>query len=98
MLINAGLEQINDSQLQEILSVSRWVDGQGQAGDAVVELLYQPTLNIDGIWGGYTEEGVKTILPHMATAKVDSRLPPGTRPRRRRLPKIRGFLDSKRLR
>ncbi|MDJ0751236.1 MAG: hypothetical protein QNJ11_17260, partial [Woeseiaceae bacterium] len=31
--------------------------------DAVVEFLYQPSLNIDGIWGGYTGEGVKTILP-----------------------------------
>ena len=56
MLINAGLEQTNDAQLQEILSVSRWIDGKTGA-DALIELLYQPTLNIDGIWGGYTEEG-----------------------------------------
>jgi acetylornithine deacetylase/succinyl-diaminopimelate desuccinylase-like protein len=91
-LINAGLEQINDAQLQEILSVSRWVDDKAGV-DAQIELLYQPTLNIDGIWGGYTEEGVKTILPHMATAKVDSRLPPGLDPDAA-LGKIRAFLDA----
>jgi len=92
MLINAGLEQIDDAQLQEILSVSRWIDDKTGA-DAVVELLYQPTLNIDGIWSGYTEDGVKTILPHKATAKVDSRLPPGLDPDEA-LAKIRAWLDA----
>jgi acetylornithine deacetylase/succinyl-diaminopimelate desuccinylase-like protein len=92
LLINAGLEQIDDAQLQDILSVSRWVDDKTGV-DAVIELLYQPTLNIDGIWGGYTEEGVKTILPHMATAKIDSRLPPGLDPDEA-LAKIRAFLDA----
>lgn len=91
-LINAGLEQMDDAHLQEILSVSRWVDDKTGA-DAVIELLYQPTLNIDGIWGGYTEEGVKTILPHTASAKVDSRLPPGLDPDEA-LAKIRAFLDA----
>jgi acetylornithine deacetylase/succinyl-diaminopimelate desuccinylase-like protein len=91
-LINAGLEQMDDAQLQDILSVSRWVDDKTGA-DAIVELLYQPTLNIDGIWGGYTEEGVKTILPHTATAKVDSRLPPGLDPDEA-LAKIRAHLDA----
>jgi acetylornithine deacetylase/succinyl-diaminopimelate desuccinylase-like protein len=92
LLINAGLEQIDDAQLQDVLSVSRWIDGKTGI-DAQFDLLYQPTLNIDGIWGGYTEEGVKTILPHTATAKVDSRLPPGLDPDEA-LAKIRAFLDA----
>lgn len=92
LLINAGLEQIDDAQVQDILGVSRWIDDQ-TGRDALVELLYQPTLNIDGIWGGYTEEGVKTILPHKATAKVDSRLPPGLDPDEA-LRKIRAHLDA----
>ncbi len=54
----------------------------------------EPTLNIDGIWGGYTGEGVKTILPHKATAKVDSRLPPDMRPEEA-LAKIRKHLDDR---
>lgn len=92
MLINAGIEERNDLELQELLGVSRWVDGK-TGTDAVVELLYQPTLNIDGIWGGYTGEGTKTILPHTATAKVDSRLPPGIDPDEA-LQKIRDYLDA----
>jgi len=92
MLINAGIENRDDEQLQELLAVDHWIDGK-IGTDAVVELLYQPTLNIDGIWGGYTGEGTKTILPHQATAKVDSRLPPGLDPDEA-LAKIRSFLDA----
>lgn len=61
--------------------------------EAELELLFMPTLNIDGIWAGYTGEGTKTILPHMATAKVDSRLPPGIDPQEA-LAKIRTHLDA----
>ena len=92
LLINAGIEQRNDAMLQDMLGVSRWIDDvTGTA--AVIEYLYQPTLNIDGIWGGYTGEGVKTILPHTASAKVDSRLPPGLDPDEA-LEKIRAHLDA----
>lgn len=91
-LINAGVENRDDERMQELLSVDHWIDGK-TGTDAVIELLYQPTLNIDGIWGGYTGEGVKTILPHQATAKVDSRLPPGLDPDEA-LAKIRAFLDQ----
>jgi len=38
--------------------------------------LYSPTINIDGIWGGYTGPGTKTVLPHLVRAKVDIRLVP----------------------
>ncbi|MDH3746763.1 MAG: M20/M25/M40 family metallo-hydrolase [Gammaproteobacteria bacterium] len=92
LLINAAIEQRDDVQLQELLGVSRWIDGK-TGNDAAIELLYQPTLNIDGIWSGYTGEGVKTILPHTASAKVDSRLPPGLDPDEA-LAKIRHHLDS----
>ncbi len=40
---------------------------------------YGTTLNIDGIWGGYTEKGSKTVLPHKVTCKVDIRLVPNQR-------------------
>jgi len=92
LLINASVEQRDDAQLQELLAVDHWIGGKTGI-DAVIELLYQPTLNIDGIWGGYTGEGVKTILPHRASAKVDSRLPPDLDPDEA-LAKIRSFLDS----
>ena len=37
---------------------------------------FAPTLNLDGIWGGYIGPGSKTVLPHKATAKLDARLVP----------------------
>jgi len=78
-LINGLADSWNDQAMQRELSVERWIDGV-TGRDAIMRYLYAPTLNIDGMWGGYTEEGVKTILPHKATAKVDSRLPYGLDP------------------
>ena len=78
-LVNALADRWNDVRLQQALGVSRWIDGVA-GREAIMKYLYDPTLNVDGIWGGYTEAGVKTILPHKVTAKMDSRLPPGLDP------------------
>ena len=37
----------------------------------------RPALDVNGIWGGYTEEGAKTVLPSKANAKISMRLVPG---------------------
>lgn len=37
-------------------------------------LMYRPTFNIAGIESGYTGKGLKTIIPHQATVKIDCRL------------------------
>jgi acetylornithine deacetylase/succinyl-diaminopimelate desuccinylase-like protein len=91
-LINGVIGNWNEDKERELLGVARWIGG-ATGKEAILRFLYDPTLNIDGIWGGYTGLGVKTILPHKVTAKVDSRLPPNVRPDEA-LAKIRRHLDA----
>jgi acetylornithine deacetylase/succinyl-diaminopimelate desuccinylase-like protein len=47
----------------------------GEADRTPLEMLWsRPTAEINGIWGGYTGEGFKTVLPSQAHAKVSFRL------------------------
>ena len=52
-------------------------DVQGEAGFTTIERIsIRPTLDVNGIWGGYTGEGAKTVLPSKAYAKISMRLVP----------------------
>ncbi len=54
---------------------------QGEKGYSTLERLWaRPTLDCNGIYGGYTGEGAKTVLPSKATAKISMRLVPNQNP------------------
>ncbi|RYZ21413.1 MAG: dipeptidase [Chitinophagaceae bacterium] len=42
----------------------------------------RPTMEVNGIWGGYTGEGAKTVLPSKAYAKISARLVPNQNSRK----------------
>lgn len=52
-------------------------DIRGEKGYTTLERTgIRPTLDVNGIWGGYTGEGAKTVLPAKAHAKISMRLVP----------------------
>jgi acetylornithine deacetylase/succinyl-diaminopimelate desuccinylase-like protein len=92
-LINAMMREWpqQEKQFQQSLAINEWIDGiSGE--QSLLRYLYSTTLNVDGLWSGYSGPGVKTILPHKATAKVDSRLVPNQTPEQA-LGLIRQHLD-----
>ncbi|HWA35130.1 MAG TPA: dipeptidase, partial [Cyclobacteriaceae bacterium] len=55
---------------------------QGEKGYTTLERTgTRPTLDVNGIWGGYTGEGAKTVLPAKAHAKISMRLVPNQDPK-----------------
>jgi acetylornithine deacetylase/succinyl-diaminopimelate desuccinylase-like protein len=59
---------MNDLEINEL---------QGEKGYTTIERTgIRPTLDVNGIWGGYTGEGAKTVLPSKAYAKISMRLVP----------------------
>lgn len=62
--------------------------------EAKVRHFFHPTCNIAGIVSGYTGKGGKTVLPSVATAKLDIRLVPNQRPQDI-VEKLRRHVESK---
>ncbi len=65
----------SEANAKKQFSTQHWIDDLPwqQANE---RLESQPTVNIEGLVGGYTGPGGKTILPHRAVAKIDMRLVP----------------------
>jgi len=88
-------EQIAEGRYDEqVFMESHEVKRLKYTGIDVWEKLYsQPQLNIDGIEGGYTGPETKTLLPHLATVKMDVRMVPHMDPDKV-LASIRAHLDK----
>ncbi len=55
---------------------------RGPIGDLYVDVFFKPSVNVDGIIGGYVGEGAKTVTPREVTFKMDFRLVPNMTPQR----------------
>jgi acetylornithine deacetylase/succinyl-diaminopimelate desuccinylase-like protein len=73
----ALLTELPDTLLLETGTRNLWGD---PAFTAIERVSARPTFEIHGIVGGYTDEGVKTVIPAKATAKISMRLVPNQNP------------------
>ncbi len=74
-MIAAAAQRMSEQAQQKLLGVKHWVHDASWP-ESLELLVSQPTVNIEGLVGGYTGPGGKTILPHKAVAKLDLRLVP----------------------
>ena len=67
--------------LDEYKSALDMDDVHGEKGYSTVErATIRPSIDVNGIWGGYTGEGTKTVIASKAFAKISMRLVPGQNP------------------
>ena len=74
-MIAEAARRLKESDAKKALGVEHWVHDVGWE-EALTLLASRPTINIEGLVGGYTGPGGKTILPGKAVAKMDLRLVP----------------------
>jgi acetylornithine deacetylase/succinyl-diaminopimelate desuccinylase-like protein len=74
-ILEDAIPKRNEAMTKSALGATRWYNDESWH-DSLVRLVSQPTINIEGLVGGYTGPGGKTILPHRAVAKIDMRLVP----------------------
>ncbi len=78
-LTNAERKAFNEApfSLDDYKSALDIDDVAGENGFTTIERTgIRPSLDVNGIWGGYTEEGTKTVIPARASAKISMRLVP----------------------
>src|SRR5213083_2351444 len=74
-MVAEAARRLDETAAKKQLGVEHWVRDVSWP-DALERLVSRPTVNIEGLVGGYTGPGGKTILPHKAVAKLDLRLVP----------------------
>jgi acetylornithine deacetylase/succinyl-diaminopimelate desuccinylase-like protein len=74
-MVREAAKRQNEQTTKQMLGVSRWVH-DADFLESLELFVSKPTVNIEGLVGGYTGPGGKTVLPHRAAAKLDLRLVP----------------------
>ncbi|HYL65396.1 MAG TPA: M20/M25/M40 family metallo-hydrolase [Candidatus Methylomirabilis sp.] len=74
-MIAEAARRLNEAEAKKLMGVERWVHDVSWQ-ESLELLVSRPTINIEGLVGGYTGPGGKTILPSRAVAKIDMRLVP----------------------
>ena len=74
-MVADAARRLDETAAKRLLGVQHWVRDVSWP-EALELLVSRPTVNIEGLVGGYTGPGGKTILPHRAVAKLDLRLVP----------------------
>jgi acetylornithine deacetylase/succinyl-diaminopimelate desuccinylase-like protein len=74
-MIAVAARRMNEATVKQSLGVKHWIR-DASFEQSLQMLMSRPTVNIEGLVGGYTGPGGKTILPHQAVAKLDLRLVP----------------------
>jgi acetylornithine deacetylase/succinyl-diaminopimelate desuccinylase-like protein len=74
-MIAEAARRLNEADAKKLLGVQHWVHDVSFQ-ESLELLTSRPTVNIEGLVGGYTGPGGKTILPGRAVAKIDMRLVP----------------------
>jgi acetylornithine deacetylase/succinyl-diaminopimelate desuccinylase-like protein len=74
-MIDEAAKRQSEDLVKQQLGVQHWLHDVSFR-ESLEMLCSRPTINIEGLVGGYTGPGGKTILPHRAVAKMDLRLVP----------------------
>jgi acetylornithine deacetylase/succinyl-diaminopimelate desuccinylase-like protein len=74
-MIDHAASHESEETIKKQMGVAKWAH-DASWHDALTNLVSRPTVNIEGLVGGYTGPGGKTVLPHKAVAKLDLRLVP----------------------
>ncbi|TMQ07617.1 MAG: M20/M25/M40 family metallo-hydrolase, partial [Deltaproteobacteria bacterium] len=73
--LDDAARRLDEAEAKRSLGVEHWARDASWR-QALEDLSCRPTVNIEGLVGGYTGPGGMTILPHRAAAKLDLRLVP----------------------
>ncbi len=74
-LLDAAAKRLDEATAKKMLGATHWIHDASWR-ESLERLTFSPTVNIEGLVGGYIGPGGKTMLPNRAVAKLDLRLVP----------------------